>query len=192
MDLKEELIQVVIEEFNEKGIKFTMDDIARRLGVSKRTIYSVVEDKETLFMEAVDCVFTAIKESEAAIIQDESLELIEKIKKILIVLPQKYEAIDFRQLYECKVKFPRIYAKIEHWLENDWEPTLELIKIAIAEGLIKNISLPVFQAMVSGTMEYCLNHDILITHQISYAEALHQMVEMIMHGVKKEEDRSGK
>jgi AcrR family transcriptional regulator len=45
MELKDKIIDAVIEEFNEKGLKFTMDDIARHMGISKRTRYTVVQDK---------------------------------------------------------------------------------------------------------------------------------------------------
>lgn len=185
MDLKDRIIEAVIEEFNDKGLKFTMDDIAKRLGISKRTLYTVVQDKETLFIEAVDCVFGAIKDSEREVMQDTSLDIVERLKKILIVLPQKYKTIDYRQLYELKTKLPRIYAKIETRLETDWEPTFEIMEQAMAEGKIRRISLPVFQAMISGTIEYYLSRRVLIDSEIAYEEALKQMLDIIFNGIIK-------
>lgn len=183
MDLKEKIIEAVIEEFNEKGLKFTMDDIAKRLGISKRTLYTVVDDKETLFLEAIDYVFGKIKESEKEILYDNTLDIIDKIKQILIVLPKKYQTIDFRQLYEVKNKYPRIYTKIEHRIENDWEPTLLLLDQAIKEGRIRNISLPVFQAMISGAVEQFISHSILINNEITYTNALSEMIDIMMNGI---------
>lgn len=189
MELKEQIIEATIEEFNEKGLKFTMEDIAKRLGISKRTLYTVVDDKDTLFMEAIDYGFAAIKESEREILSDNTLDIIEKIKRILIVLPNKYKTIDFRQLYELKNKFPRTYAKIEKRLETDWEPTIELLEQAMDEGRIRKISLPVFQTMISGTIEYFLSHSILIDSEITYAEALEEMIELIMYGIVVREEK---
>lgn len=183
MELKEKIIDAVIEEFNEKGLKFTMDDIAKHIGISKRTLYTVVEDKEALFVEAVDDVFAAIKESERQIIEDGSLDVLEKLKRILIVLPEKYRTIDFRQLYDLKSKFPRIYAKIENRLETDWEPTYRLMEQAMEEGKIRRISLPIFQAMISGTIEYYLSRSVLIDNKMDYEAALAQMVDIIMIGI---------
>ena len=183
MELKEQIIEATIEEFNEKGLKFTMDDIAKRLGISKRTVYKVVDDKESLFIEAVDYGFKAIKESEREIFDDDTLDIVEKIKKILIVLPKKYKTFDFRQLYELKYKFPKTYAKIENRLETDWNPTLQLLEQAMEEGRIKKISLPVFRTMISGTIEYFISHSILIDSAITYKEALEEMIEMIMYGI---------
>jgi len=186
MELKQRIIDAVIEEFNEKGLKFTMDDLAKRLGISKRTLYGMIEDKESLFLEMVDHVFGEIKESERKIAQDPHLDVMEKLKQILIVLPEKYKTIDFRQLYELKTKFPRIYAKIEHRLETDWDLTFQIMKQAMEEGRIRQISLPVFQAIFSGTIEYYLSRRVLIDNQISYEEGLKQMLDILINGIGRE------
>jgi AcrR family transcriptional regulator len=183
MDLKDKIIEAVIEVFNEKGMKFTMEDISRHLGISKRTLYTCVDNKESLFVAAVDNVFSSIKEAEKAIIQDTSMDIIDKLMQILIVIPQKYKTIDFRHLYEVKDKFPRIYNKIENRLETDWEPTFQLLEQAMAEGRIRKISLPVIQAIVSGTIENYLSRGILIENGITYEKAMDDMVGILFNGI---------
>ena len=59
--LRLRIYEATIEEFREKGFKFTMDDMARRLGVSKKTIYQVVRDKETLFFDTATYIYEQIK-----------------------------------------------------------------------------------------------------------------------------------
>lgn len=54
MELKEKIIEATIEEFNEKNLKFTMDDIAKKLCISKKTIYDLFKNKEALFFEVID------------------------------------------------------------------------------------------------------------------------------------------
>ena len=54
MDLKETILEGTIGIFNEKGLKFTMDDIAESLKISKKTIYKVFQNKEELFLAMVD------------------------------------------------------------------------------------------------------------------------------------------
>ena len=70
MNNKEKILQATIQAFNQKGLKFTMDDIASILAMSKKTIYTIFKDKNTLFMEMVDYLFDSIKESESEIIED--------------------------------------------------------------------------------------------------------------------------
>ena len=53
-ELKERIIATATEAFTTKGIKsITMADIAAALGISKRTLYEVFEDKETLLREVI-------------------------------------------------------------------------------------------------------------------------------------------
>lgn len=183
MDLKDRILEAVIEEFNDKGIKFTMDDIARRLGISKRTLYTVVQEKEALFLESVDYCFAAIKSSEKEIAEDSTLDIIDKLKKILIVLPQKYKTIDFRKLYDVKNKYPRIYKQIEQRLETEWEATYRIMEQAMEEGRIRRISLPIFQSVFSGTIEYYLSRSVLMDSGISYEDALNQMLDILINGI---------
>ncbi len=185
MDLKEKIIDAVIEEFNEKGLKFTMDDIAKHMGISKRTLYTVVQDKEALFLEAVDTVFAAIKQAEKEIVENDQLEILDKLKRILIVMPERYKAIDFRQLYGLKTKFPRIYAKIENRLETDWDATFRVMEQAMETGKLRRISLSVFQAMFTGTIEYYLSRSVLLDSEITYEDAMNEMLDILIHGVGK-------
>ena len=44
--MREKIIDTAIEEFTRNGLKFTMNDVAKALGISKKTIYTVYPDKE--------------------------------------------------------------------------------------------------------------------------------------------------
>lgn len=189
MEQREKIIDAVIEEFNEKGLKFTMDDIAKNLGISKRTLYMVVQDKEALFLEAVDTVFAAIKQAEREIAWNDSLDLVDKLKRILIVMPERYKTIDFRQLYGLKSKYPKIYAKIENQLETDWEATFQIMEQAMEAGKLRRINLAVFQAIFTGTIEYYLSRSVLLDSEITYEDAMIEMLDILIQGITKQESR---
>lgn len=54
MSQQTKIIEVAIEAFRTKGIKsVTMDSIAQTAGVSKRTIYELFKDKDTLVVQAL-------------------------------------------------------------------------------------------------------------------------------------------
>ena len=106
---KERILKGTIQAFNEKGLKFTMDDLARILGMSKKTIYVEFTDKNSLFLAMVDYLFDGIKESEEEIINNTDIDIVDKITTMLGVLPESYKDIDLRQLYMLKDKYPVIY-----------------------------------------------------------------------------------
>ena len=51
--------------------------------MSKKTIYTVFRDKESMFLAMVDYMFDSIKESEQQIVEDDALSTVEKIRRIL-------------------------------------------------------------------------------------------------------------
>ena len=53
-ELRERILTVAMEMFYKSGIKpVRMDDIANNLSISKRTLYEVFQDKETLLLECL-------------------------------------------------------------------------------------------------------------------------------------------
>lgn len=183
MALRESILEGTIAVFNQKGLKFTMDDIARQLGMSKKTIYTVFADKESLFLDMVDYLFDSIKDSERQVMEDESLNTLEKVRKILGVLPEGYQNIDFRQLYPLKDKYPSTYAKVQERLETGWETTIALLEQGMSEGVIRQVEVPLVKLMLEAALEQFFQSDILVRNNISYHDALDQVVDILVDGI---------
>ena len=183
LELRERVLEGTLQVFNYKGMKFTMDDIARTLGISKKTIYTVFHDKKEMLVALVDYLFDAIKEEERKIYEDDSLSTVEKISQILGVLPTSYKDLDFRQLYNLKEKYPEMYAKIEERLENGWEITIELLERGMKEGVIRPIKIPVMKMMLEASLEQFFRRDVLVENRISYQEGLDEVVAILMDGI---------
>ncbi|MEE1009768.1 MAG: TetR/AcrR family transcriptional regulator [Agathobacter sp.] len=184
VERKEQILNATINVFHKKGLKFTMDDIASELAISKKTIYTVFRDKQSLFLQMVDYCFDKIKESELEILNNPDLSTIDKLRQVLVVIPDGYKDIDFRQLYSLRERYPKIYKKVEERLETGWEPTLELINKGIEEGCIKPVNVQVLKTMVQATLEQFIQRDVLIKNQIDYMEALDEIVKIIFEGIE--------
>ena len=177
MQQKEVILEGTIKAFNEKGLKFTMDDVAKILGMSKKTIYTVFRDKESMFLAMVDYMFDSIKESEQQIVEDDALSTVEKIRRILGVIPESYRDVDFRQLYLLKDKYPVIYKEVEKRLETGWETTIQLLE------QVRKVSIPIVKMMLEATVEQFFQRDILIQSGLSYLEALDEVVSILVNGI---------
>ena len=59
MIIKEQIMLTAFDLFSEHGIKnVSMDDIAHNASISKRTLYELFEDKETLLTECINLSYT--------------------------------------------------------------------------------------------------------------------------------------
>ncbi len=184
MELRETILEGTIQAYCEKGLKFTMDDVAKVLGMSKKTIYTVFRDKESLFLTMVDYMFDSIKESEQRVLADDSLSTIEKLRQMLGVLPDGYKDLDFRQLYLLKDKYPTIYKQVERRLETGWETTIGLIEQGMEEGVIRRVQIPIVKIMLEASLEQFFQRDILIQNQIAYKDALQEVVDILVDGIQ--------
>ena len=180
---KERILKGTIQAFNEKGLKFTMDDLARILGMSKKTIYVEFTDKNSLFLAMVDYLFDGIKESEEEIINNTDIDIVDKITTMLGVLPESYKDIDLRQLYMLKDKYPVIYKRVEERFENGWQQTIELLKEAMEEGKVRKVNVDIFKMMMEAAIEQFFQRDILIQSRLSYLEALDEVVSILVNGI---------
>ena len=170
-ELKENIMQGTLQAFNQKGLKFTMDDIAKILGISKKTIYQVFRDKEALFLETVDYLFDRIKDSEQKIVENPEMDTLQKIHTILGVMPECYQDVDFRQLYQLKEKYPEIYHQVEQGMQ---------------EGVIRPVRIPILKMMLEASLEQFFQRDILLQNEITYAQALQEVVGILMYGIASE------
>ena len=179
MELRESILEGTLKAFNQKGLKFTMDDLAGILGMSKKTIYTVFRDKESLFLAMVDYLFDSIKESERQVLENEKLSTLEKIRAVLGVLPESYREVDFRQLYLLREKYPNV----EERLETGWETTISLLEQGMKEGVIRPVKIPIVKMMLEAALEQFFQRDILISNGISYQDGLDEVVTILVQGI---------
>lgn len=182
--LRLRIYEATIDEFREKGFKFTMDDVAKRLTISKKTLYMVVKDKETLFFDTATHIYDEIKRSEQRIMDDDELTTLEKIKKILIAMPDSYDELDWRQIYQLEDTFPRIFARVRVMMEQQWDNTIELLNRGMAEGVIREVPVPVVKTMFEATLEKYMQTRVLIDEGLSFEEAVGWTLDVLMRGIE--------
>lgn len=138
------LIRRAIEVFMTYGIKsVTMDDMARRMHVSKKTIYRYVRDKDELVKKCVssDCAFIQDK-IKAVVAKD--LNAIEENFAISSIMISELRNIHPSIFYDLEKYYPEAM-EIMHHLRHDYitEVVLENLKKGIAEGLYRKDVNPV-------------------------------------------------
>ncbi|QZY55439.1 TetR/AcrR family transcriptional regulator [Crassaminicella profunda] len=176
------IIQGAIEETGEKGIKFTMNDLAKRLGVSKRTLYENFSSKESLIDGIVEHFFSTMREKEEEIINDSTLSTIEKLKEIAMILPNSPRLMYISRFYEMKQYYPKQWQKVEQWFA-EWSPEFELIEEGIESGKLRRVNTIVFRKMIIESIMALADRSFLMKNDFTLKEALHNMVDIILYGL---------
>lgn len=122
-ELRERIVETAMNAFTSHGIKsITMDDIAASLGISKRTLYEVFSDKESLLKEGI----LKVQEDRERYIQ-EIYETSHNVLEVILAVFQK--SIEMFQLtnkrfFEDIKKYPKIYELMKDRRESDSEKTI--------------------------------------------------------------------
>ena len=80
-DIRAHVLRVALEELNQCGPAFHMDDLARRLHISKRTLYENFSSKQEIVKNAILSVMDDLYTHHVKLIEDESKGKKEKNKK---------------------------------------------------------------------------------------------------------------
>ena len=139
--MKEEIVKEAIRLFLQYGFKsVTMDEIAQQLHISKKTIYTHFENKETLVEEAVlahhshimDRVKTISKQA-----KDPIIELYQLKKEALNHLSNE----DNSPQYQLQKFYPALYHKVR-------AQEFEILGSSFSSSLNKGIEMGLFRAEV--------------------------------------------
>lgn len=182
-EAREKCIHQTIALCSSYGLDFTMSQLASQLGMSKKTLYLLFESKEALLLATVDSMFDAVKVSESQILARQDLTLAEKVRRLVVVLPDSYKTLDWSRLQGVEEKYPAVYQRIRQRLESGWEPTLELLRQGIAEGVLRPYSPGLLRAVVEGAIEHFLSSDALKRENLEYVQALDGMMDLLMDGI---------
>ncbi len=179
MELRGRIIKAATELFQKSGLRFTMQEVAAALNISKKTIYTVYASKETLLLDMIDEMFRDIHKKKAELAAEDA-PVEERIRKVIVALPEQYAAMDLQKLYELEEKYPAAAKRVREHLESNWEPTIALLEQGIAEGRIRRVSIPVLRQMITASIERFLSGE---KTGVSYAETLETMIDIIMNGI---------
>jgi AcrR family transcriptional regulator len=113
MEKREEIILLASKVFMECGIKsVSMDDLARRFGVSKKTIYAHFKDKNEL-IESILEEHLSIEENECTQIQNESINAVEALLTIFSKVGRNLGSIHPSVFYDLQKYHPKAWQRVE-------------------------------------------------------------------------------
>lgn len=136
--LREQILKVATREFTTIGVKSVkMDDIARKLKISKRTLYEIYDNKEQLLLESVA---RRIHEFDATLERfDSSGE-----KQVIDILLEFYrlqmeELRDMNPVYyEDLHKYPSVMSFLEQVNKEHKAHSKDFFKRGVLEGYFRN------------------------------------------------------
>src|SRR4051812_41214546 len=132
MELLTKILSASIELFSQYGFKtITMDDIARRAGISKKTLYQHFANKQEVVNESVIWYKNQMTENCAGMLSNAE-NAIEAMVRLLAFFDNMHKRMNPMALFEMQRFFPEAYKTFRDLLV---EKDVVLIRSNILQGI---------------------------------------------------------
>lgn len=186
---REDIVAAAARMFVEQGIKAVrMDDIARQIGVSKRTLYEQFGDKEELIYRSLD-YFVVEQDRKYAELAAGAQNVLEAMLLVFSQVMDFAEA-NYRMQSNLRRFYPKVYDRIvaEHRDRNSFgEFKVALLK-GVEEGFFQRVvDFDLAIAMLRYSVEgLVVRKDVLLSHNKTTHEALVFLIVSFLRGISTE------
>ncbi len=130
--MKEKIIQKSADLYFKYGIRnVTMDQIARDLGISKKTIYQYFTGKEDLVRETVNYIFDQIQTQIDQVCMMK-LNPYQELFRIKDIIKENLKRSDTSPYYQLKKYYPEIAASLE---QKKFDSIMECLEHNLKKGI---------------------------------------------------------
>ena len=186
--LRERIVDVAVKSFSIHGIKsITMDDIAASLGISKRTLYEVFPDKETLLEE---CILKEQQEADVFIqkVLKTSSNVLEVLLKCYLRSIEKFHATNKRFFEDIK-KYPRAYELMKRDNNRSSEDIIRFFKEGVTQGIFRDdVNFAIINLLVREQLDLLMNTD--LCDRYSFLEVYESIMFTFLRGISTEKGAS--
>ncbi len=191
MDLKTHILAEIDVLFSRYGIKsVTMDDIAKHLGVSKKTIYQYFSDKNKLI--------TTLMESKIAVqvnIMQKGFEGVENAVHELFIavdnLEEMLSNINPTLFFDLQKYYPTAWALFKNFREHVlYEKVLENLRRGIKEHYYRTeINLEIIARMRIEQIDMAFNQMVFSVQKFSTSQVIRELTDHFLYGICTDEGR---
>jgi TetR/AcrR family transcriptional regulator, cholesterol catabolism regulator len=191
LDIKDKILRGAEDLFMKYGVRsISMDDIARHLGVSKKTLYQHFADKEELVM-LVSKSHLERNSKEFETILETSENSIEELARISTCMKRNLEGVNQTMLFDIQKFHPKAWSV---WIEFKHkyirESVIRNLKKGIEEGFIRpEVDPEIMSILRIELIQLSFNPDIFQREKFKMVEVHGQLFDHFVFGLVTERGR---
>lgn len=182
--MRNRILLAATEELQTRGVKFTMSDLAKRLRLSKTSLYEYFSSKNELIHSIIVTAIQDFQQQEREIYSNRGLSVADKIQAVLKITPKVLGPIYSRNLYEdLRNYYPNEWEVVASFREESLENLTSFIIQNIENQSLRPVHTGVLRQMIISTTNDLFNSQVLEESNITHADALAAMADIIVHGL---------
>ena len=172
------------EIFQQDGIRaFTVETLARQLGVSKKTIYKVVKTREELIERIVTHTLNSIKAGLLGVIGNEA-DPVQQFITVGEFLATALSRVQVNRMLELKVRHPKIWKLIEEFRFERREQFANILYEARKQGLLKaDLEIDVFVRLYMYMVNSIFQPEFFVQNNLIIPDTIRLFFKIISEGI---------
>ena len=182
--MEQKVINAALEEMRIHAMKFTMEDLTRRLHISKTSLYKMVPSKDALIRGIVDSKIGAFRKHKEEILGgDENAD--EKLLRLMHLYTDAFGIVGSHIASDLQSLYPAIWEEWQAFQRETVGTVMALIRDGIAAGVYRGVNLPVNEECLVAAIAAISEPEFLRRNDISYRDAVEAVGDLFLHGLKK-------
>ncbi len=187
MDKKElhELIEKILPLIFKYGVRsLTMDDIARQLGISKKTLYIYFENKADL-IEQIMLLHISGERNLCEQVMTETSNAIDQLIDIFNSNLKSVGNINHTLIFELRKYYGSVWQKFEeHKNQFIQQSILANIKLGQKQGLFRtDLNAEIISRIYTNRIDMILDGNVFPVNEFAFKEIVHQLLIYHIHGI---------
>ena len=181
-ELHERILTAAMDEFRSRGVRAVrMDDIAAKLAISKRTLYEIYENKETLLLEALKMHENQMDAHMRQYVENGGHNVIETIIEYYDIHIQHTAEVT-PVFYEELHRYPSVLTYFEQKHVERMRSQKVFFKRGVSEGLFRSdVDYDILSRIADATMEYVMRTQMYREFKLDYI--LHNVTFLYVRGI---------
>jgi AcrR family transcriptional regulator len=188
---KERILSQVERKLLEEGLaRFSVDDITRGLGMSKKTFYKVFPTKEAMLEELVSRVIGDVARGIDAITLGPGT-FVEKVVSFMQFLGTVFRRLSIPLSEEVHRQLPMVWERIEVFRQQKIQENFtRLLEQGRGEGFLRaDVDQKVFLMAYSAAIRAIVRPNVLAAHAFTIPDVMEQIVRIFFAGIMTENGR---
>lgn len=190
MEEKEKILYFAGQKFEQSGFyKTTMDEIAKELKISKKTIYKHFPKKEDLVRGVIDTLRFSIETNIREIVERQDNAVI-KLYKISSLIAGRVSKISDVWLNDLRFHGRELWIEMDNFRKGVIQKNLELIvNQGKKEGLIVDKPNVIILTIIISSIQAVVNPEFILNNNISIKNAVLYTLDVVFSGILTKQGR---
>lgn len=179
--MEQRLIDATLEEMKIHSLKFTMDDLTKRLHISKTSLYKMTKSKEQLIAVIIDYIIADFKTKEAIVLQTKQ-SIPEKILAIVKIYTDIFDNFSKNICNDLQIMYPEQSKRWQDFQETRIDDIMHLTQEAIDSGIYRPVNIAVLRQCLITAIPSLADSEFLRQNNLTYSEAIKAVSDIIVYG----------